>query len=894
MAQSPTKIAVCPPTDTIAQLVSGSLDEADAERLFRHIDECSTCQNTLEQLERRADGVLEKARRLSGSAADQKQLSGLIRRAQDLGSRDSDITEPERQTVPIGNFVTSLKRCGLFEQEEVDSLLTEMDTADSSTIAKLLISRKKLTPFQARVLLKGRWKGLVLGNYELLDKLGQGGMGSVFRARHRRLGRIVCVKVMNSAGRKSPQMIERFRNEARTVAALSHPNFVVAHDADEAEGVPFLVMEYVEGSDLAKYVSAQGPLPVEGALQVTLQAAAALQYAHDEGVTHRDIKPHNLLLSQDSESGEHTVKILDMGLARFDALLCDNPDASTHAAMTNTGVIMGTVDYMSPEQAVRSRDADNRSDIYSLGCTLHFLLTGRPVYTSDTIMARLIAHREDPIPSLVAECPTAMPQLDSVFRKMLAKLPAERYQSMQEVVNDITAVLKGEDPVAHAIQPDEPESILEQRRQLRRKPTYGVWLLLAGLFCLIGTGVWAAVSRPWETVAETTETMPPEMTPEMFAVPPGPGDHGTIVNGGRGEVLLIVPYGHYHDDECRAWEAAVQDQGMYVSYATSTDGIPHPKHDTTHVIDSSQLVSLEHVPPNGFDCIFLVGGTTDEFYQKPQANFLDSVLLQSLADGAVIGRLENVQYHALEHAVDICRNRDSLGVIRYSAPVYQQGAVLSVNELKEIPELVQKAKELRVTQREKRKTGATSMLDTLDRLQERRRGGAGRALMVIPAESYHTHEYEALRKELDDRGISTMITSSEFGSPEPDKRGRRGISTDITLDQFLPEYFDVVFLVGGSVNEFHKKDAFRKLEYVVSSALDNGLVVAATSKNTDSLLNLLDLSKHLKQDVKGQVVYGNVGDQVGSLAAISETKYMNALVRNAVDQRDEAIRKTDK
>jgi len=140
----------------------------------------------------------------------------------------------------------------------------ELITAtDSLTFAREMIARKQLTPFQAKALMRGRWKGLVLGNYIVLEKLGQGGMGQVFKAQHKRMGRIVCLKVLDSKGRKSPELLDRFRQEARTVAALNHSHIVVAHDADEEDGIPFLVMEFVQGSDLAKYVSQHGPLAVE-------------------------------------------------------------------------------------------------------------------------------------------------------------------------------------------------------------------------------------------------------------------------------------------------------------------------------------------------------------------------------------------------------------------------------------------------------------------------------------------------------------------------------------------------------------------------------------------------------------------------------------------------------
>ncbi len=266
-------------------------------------------------------------------------------------------------------------------------------------------------------------------------------MGQVFKARHRSMDRIVALKVLAKAAVNSPDAIKRFQREVKAAAKLIHPNIVIAHDAGQQDGVHFLVMEYVPGSDLSALVKREGPLPVDKVVSYITQAARGLAFAHAKGVVHRDIKPGNLLVDH-----EGTVRILDMGLARLDG------DAASKAAgegLTQTGQVMGTVDYMAPEQAFDTSTADAKADLYSLGCTLYRLLTGQNMFSGDTLVQKILAHREQPIPSLVVACPNVPPQLDAIYQRMVAKQPTDR-PTMAELVVELENFFKGESTTTYA------------------------------------------------------------------------------------------------------------------------------------------------------------------------------------------------------------------------------------------------------------------------------------------------------------------------------------------------------------------------------------------------------------------------------------------------------------
>jgi CheY-like chemotaxis protein/tRNA A-37 threonylcarbamoyl transferase component Bud32 len=347
-------------------------------------------------------------------------------------------TPPARRArvVSMEELARNLGQSGLLSADEIDAARNTLAAGgvatDGEALAQALIDAGRLTFFQADLVREGKFEELVIGNYEVLGRLGAGGMGTVYKARHRRMKRVVAIKVLSRSVAQSPTFVQRFQREVEAVSRLSHPNVVMAFDADEAEVGHYLVMEFVNGRDLASEVLQRGPLPVPEAVDCILQAGRALEYAHSQGIVHRDIKPANLL-----RDVRGVVKVADLGLARFnDALGRSAPDAG----LTQAGSIMGTVDFMSPEQALGLTDIDHRADIYSLGCTLFFLLAGRPPFQGETLMATLLKHREAPVPSLSAAVPAVPPALDAIFRRMMAKKPEDRPASLAEVLRGLEAL----------------------------------------------------------------------------------------------------------------------------------------------------------------------------------------------------------------------------------------------------------------------------------------------------------------------------------------------------------------------------------------------------------------------------------------------------------------------
>jgi WD40 repeat protein/serine/threonine protein kinase len=383
----------CASREVLEQLLAGSLPPVEAKTLREHLAGCARCQALLERVS--DDPELRRWASAAASrpvpAADESGLAPVLQRLRQMPFPGTP--EPARDLEALGKPSRS--------------------AAPGETASRLT----------------------ALGPYCILEELGHGGMGTVYKAQHTLLKRVVALKVLAADRTNDAAAVARFRREMEAVGQLQHPNIIEARDAGEVDGTHFLVMEYVEGPNLSQVVKRHGPLPVADACEIIRQAAAGLQHAHEHGLVHRDIKPSNLLLTPQGQ-----VKVLDLGLA----LLLG--ELRVGEELTRPGQVMGTVEYMAPEQALDTHAVDIRADIYSLGCTLYFLLTGQPPFGSrkyKNSFQTMLAHAQEPVPPLRAGRPEAPPALVAVLDRLLAKRPAERFQTPAEVVKALESFCVG-------------------------------------------------------------------------------------------------------------------------------------------------------------------------------------------------------------------------------------------------------------------------------------------------------------------------------------------------------------------------------------------------------------------------------------------------------------------
>jgi serine/threonine protein kinase len=329
----------------------------------------------------------------------------------------------------VPSFIDYVERSQLVEEEALrkalDQLRAEHGGAlpdDTDLVANHLIKAGLLTTWHVENIFNRRYKGFILGKYKLLRHIGSGGMSAVYLAEHKMLKRQRAIKILPKRRVKDSSYLARFHLEAQATASLDHPNIVRAYDVDNEGEQHYLVMEYIEGKDLQTIVKQEGPLPLEPACNYVAQAAEGLAYAHQNNLIHRDVKPANLLVDE-----KGVVKILDLGLA----LYSDEDKASLTVAHNEN--VLGTADYLSPEQAVNSHKVDHRTDIYSLGCTLYFLLTGHPPFPDGSLAQRIAKHQREMPEDIRKDRPECPRDLVDICVRMMQKRPEKRFQSMRDV-----------------------------------------------------------------------------------------------------------------------------------------------------------------------------------------------------------------------------------------------------------------------------------------------------------------------------------------------------------------------------------------------------------------------------------------------------------------------------
>ena len=474
--------------------------------------------------------------------------------------------------------------------------------------------------------------------YHVLSQLGAGGMGVVYKAEHRLMGRIVALKVVARRYTSNPAAVERFRREFRAAARLNHPNIVTAHDADEANGLHFLVMEYVEGISLDRLVRKKGPLPVATACQCIRQAALGLQHAFEAKMVHRDIKPHNLMVTRKGQ-----VKVLDFGLARVAAEtdLPALPGGTDHSdrTVTSASTVMGTPDYLAPEQARNSHTVDIRADIYALGCVFYFLLTGRaPFAKLSGALEKMLAHTQDE-PESIRNFRNDIPvEVVKLVERMMAKNPDQRFATPGEVATELKPFTRAEaiideqpdiidsptapmveiptTPVAQAPTMNVPRVRLRRKKFARKRARNRFPLFIGGgvaASLLITVGLIVGLSGNGKD--RTTEPTPPS---------PGVSKSGTQVAASKKRVLFMAQSKELHYRDFFPVKARLEAGGLEVVTA-STQKSEFCQIDTYGTYGGKERVkpdlTIDEIDPAKFDGVIFCGADVTEFvgWPRPEA-----------------------------------------------------------------------------------------------------------------------------------------------------------------------------------------------------------------------------------------------------------------------------------
>ncbi len=415
-----------------------------------------------------------------------------------------------------------LAKSKLLPPEEIEAIFARWKEETRGTddqidpFRKYLTTRRHLTEWQARMVQRGHADGFFIGGYTILDRIGKGQTGGVYKAVHA-LGQVVALKILPSSRAKQPHLLSRFQREARLVTQLDHPNVVRAFQFGEANGINFIVMEFLEGETLDETLARRKKLTWAEAVRLMHQALCGLEHVHMKRMVHRDLKPANLMLTPDPSPAndttwDATVKLLDIGLGR-ELFADDTPEGQIETQLTVEGSVLGTPDYMAPEQAKDARSSDIRADIYSLGCVLYHCLTGRPPFPETNIMTQMLQHATEKPTPVGQLAPGLPPVLQAIVEKMLAKSPDDRYATPAIAAEAFRPLLSpaGSVPVPAAIVPAykawlESESHLEIPGNL---PTAAVPLKPAATPTQPKTGRATSAAAPVQTSNARPIAKPP-------------------------------------------------------------------------------------------------------------------------------------------------------------------------------------------------------------------------------------------------------------------------------------------------------------------------------------------------------------------------------------------------
>ncbi len=355
---------------------------------------------------------------------------------------------PEIPTVE--EFLKNVLRSGLLDRDRLQEALRGLpreERGEAKAVSEYLVRAGLLSRFQAGRLLKGIAAGLILGPYQLLSPIGRGGMGTVFMARDERSGLLVALKILPPRlAREGERMRSRFLREMAVSRRVSHPHLAWTYETGQRRGVYYIAMEFIPGKTLSRLVHDEGPLRLQRAARLIAEAATGLEHAHNVGLVHRDLKPSNIMVTPHDHA-----KVLDLGLALIHGETVEDP-----AVVGGQGYIVGTMDYIAPEQTTDAAAVDARSDIYSLGCTLYFALCGQPPFPGGTNKDKIRRHRHEEPWALEQVRPEVPPDFAAMVRRMMAKDPAKRYPSAIAVAEDLRAWAAGE-PVLPLDRPDDAE-----------------------------------------------------------------------------------------------------------------------------------------------------------------------------------------------------------------------------------------------------------------------------------------------------------------------------------------------------------------------------------------------------------------------------------------------------